>query len=61
MAIADVFDAFVSRRCYKDSFSYDKAFSIIEDSLGTHFDPALGTVFIQCRAKLEALYNSYSA
>ena len=60
MALADVFDALVSRRCYKDSFSYDKAFDIIRDSLGTHFDPALGTVFIQCRPKLEELYNSYS-
>ncbi|MBO4728730.1 MAG: HD domain-containing protein, partial [Spirochaetaceae bacterium] len=61
MALADVFDALVSRRCYKDSFSYDKAFDIIRDSLGTHFDPALGSVFIQCRPKLEELYNSYNA
>ena len=61
MALADVFDALVSRRCYKDSFSYDKAFDIIKDSLGTHFDPALGTVFIQCRQQLEELYNSYTA
>ena len=60
MALADVFDALVSRRCYKDSFSYDKAFEIIQDSLGTHFDPALGSVFIQCRPKLEELYNSYN-
>ena len=59
MALADVFDALVSKRCYKDSFSYDKAFEIIKDSLGTHFDPKLGTAFIQCRQKLEALYNSY--
>ena len=59
MALADVFDALVSKRCYKDSFSYDKAFEIIKDSLGTHFDPELGTAFIQCRQKLEALYNSY--
>lgn len=57
MALADVFDALVSKRCYKDSFSYDKAFSIIEESLGTHFDPKLGKIFIQCRPQLEQLYN----
>ena len=60
MALADVFDALVSKRCYKDSFSYDKAFEIIQESLGTHFDPELGILFIQCRAELEELYNSYA-
>ena len=60
MALADVFDALVSKRCYKDSFSYDKAFQIIEESLGTHFDPELGKKFIACRPKLEQLYDSYN-
>lgn len=59
MALADVFDALVSKRCYKDSFTYDKAFEIIRDSLGTHFDPVLGEEFIKCRSELENLYNSY--
>ncbi len=58
MALADVFDALVSKRCYKEAFSYDKAFSIIEESLGTHFDPELGRIFINCRPELEELYNS---
>lgn len=60
MALADVFDALVSKRVYKDSFSYDKAFSIIEESMGTHFDPVLCTVFLECRPHFEALYNSYT-
>lgn len=59
MALADVFDALVSKRCYKDAFSYDKAFSIIEESLGEHFDPELGKVFLECRPELETLYNGY--
>lgn len=57
MALADVFDALVSKRCYKEAFSYDKAFGIIEESLGTHFDPGLGRIFITCRSELEELYN----
>lgn len=59
MALADVFDALVSKRCYKDSFSYDKAFTIIEESLGSHFDPELGRIFIACRSELQNLYDSY--
>lgn len=59
MALADVFDALVSKRCYKESMSYDDSFKIIEESLGTHFDPVLGAEFLKCRKELEALYNSY--
>lgn len=58
MALADVFDALVSKRCYKESMGYDKAFSIIEESLGQHFDPELGAFFISCRPELEELYNN---
>lgn len=57
MALADVFDALVSKRCYKDQFSYDEAFNIIESSLGTHFDPVLGQKFIEHRSTFEALYD----
>lgn len=59
MALADVFDALVSKRVYKDSYSYDKAFSILRQSAGTHFDPALCQAFLKCREQIEALYNAY--
>jgi len=59
MALADVFDALVSRRVYKERFDYDKAFKIIEDSSGNHFDPDLCKAFLECRPSLEALYDSY--
>jgi len=58
MAFADVFDALVSKRCYKDSFTYDKAFDIISNDLGSHFDPELGKVFLKCRPQLEEYYSS---
>lgn len=57
MALADVFDALVSKRCYKEAFSYDKAFEIIENDAGTHFDKKLAMVFISCRPELEDYYN----
>ena len=58
MALADVFDALVSKRCYKEAKSYDEAFSIIQNDLGKHFDPVIGQAFIECRPLLEAYYNS---
>lgn len=57
MALADVFDALVSKRCYKDKYTYDQAFQIMEESLGSHFDPKLGRAFLKCRKELEAYYN----
>ena len=59
MAVADVFDALVSKRCYKNQYSFDDAFKIIEDSLGTHFDPTIGKAFIACRPQLESFYINF--
>jgi putative two-component system response regulator len=39
MAIADVYDALISRRPYKEPFTHEEAMKIILDSSGTHFDP----------------------
>ena len=60
MALADVFDALVSKRCYKEKMDYDRAFNIIEDSLGEHFDPEIGKLFLKCRPQLEEYYNHMS-
>jgi len=61
MALADVFDALVSKRVYKTAMSYDAAFDIIQKDSGIHFDPVLAGEFLKCRSKLEELYNSYSS
>lgn len=59
MALADVFDALVSKRVYKEKFSYDKAFQIVEESSGSHFEPVLCKAFLECREQLINLYDSY--
>lgn len=41
VALADVFDALTSKRCYKPAFPVEKALSIIRESAGSHFDPDL--------------------
>ena len=53
MALADVFDALVSMRCYKEPFSCDEAFQIIQDASGKHFDPVLVDCFMKIRPKIE--------
>lgn len=39
VAVADVFDALTSKRPYKEAIDYDRAFEMILESSGTHFDP----------------------
>lgn len=56
MAIADVYDALVSKRCYKESMSFEEAYNIIEDGMGKQFDQRLEKYFIASRTKLEEFY-----
>lgn len=46
MAIADVYDALLSKRCYKEAFSHSKALAIMEEGKGNHFDPVMLEVFL---------------
>lgn len=46
MAIADVYDALISKRVYKPPYTHDKAIAIIRNDSGTHFDPELVEVFL---------------
>lgn len=57
MAIADVYDALVSKRCYKEKMSFDEAYNIIKDSMGKHFDPKLFVYFDHCHTQLEEYYS----
>ncbi len=55
MAVADVFDALVSKRSYKAGFPIEKAFAIIEEGIGTHFDPQVARAFLHARDKAAAV------
>jgi putative two-component system response regulator len=41
MAVADVYDALVSQRIYKPAFSHEETLRIMNEGIGTHFDPQL--------------------
>ncbi len=46
MALADVYDALISKRVYKEAFSHEVARNLIVQGRGTHFDPAVIDAFI---------------
>jgi putative two-component system response regulator len=53
MAIADVYDALRSTRCYKVSFSRDRSREIIQSGSGTQFDPVLVKAFLELEEEFE--------
>lgn len=57
MAIADVYDALVSKRVYKESLSFEKANEIIIGGMGSQFDERLMPYYVKARPKLEAYYT----
>ncbi|AGX87376.1 response regulator [Candidatus Symbiobacter mobilis] len=54
MAVADVYDALISRRVYKEGMPHEKAVAIIREGQGTHFDPDIASQFL-------ALQNEFLA
>ncbi len=58
MAIADVFDALVSVRCYKKAMAPDQALEIIRSDAGSHFDPRLAKVFLDHKETFLELMNA---
>jgi putative two-component system response regulator len=41
MAVADVYDALISRRPYKEPIDHDVALSMVRQGSGSHFDPTI--------------------
>lgn len=54
MAVADVFDALVSKRVYKDAMSLNEAYDILRKDAGSHFDPELIEIFFDIRGEVTA-------
>lgn len=49
MAVADVFDALVSKRVYKEAVAEEEAFAILRKDSGSHFDPVIVDIFFDIR------------
>ena len=59
MAVADVYDALISRRVYKDPIPHDDAVAIITASRGAHFDPDIVDAFLEIHEDFRAIAARY--
>lgn len=60
VAIADVFDALTSKRCYKPAFPVEEALNIIEEGKGKHFDPKLVDIFFDSMDEVLEVRRKYT-
>jgi putative two-component system response regulator len=60
MAVADVYDALISRRVYKPPFPHSKAVEIIKDGRGKHFDPDMVDAFLAIAEEFRAIAERYA-
>lgn len=59
MAVADVYDALISRRVYKDPMPHEMAVDIIRAGRGTHFDPDMTDAFMEITEDFRAIAKRY--
>ena len=59
MALADVYDALISRRVYKEPFTHQAAVAYILHENGTHFDPAVTEAFQAIQEEFRQIAEQY--
>lgn len=59
VAVADVFDALISKRVYKDAFSYDATRALIVEGRGTQFDPRVVDAFLASEDEIREVARRY--
>lgn len=60
MAVADVYDALISRRVYKPPFPHAKAVGILAEGRGTHFDPVILDAFLAIQDEFLAIAERFA-
>ena len=55
MALADVYDALICRRIYKEKIPHDDAVNIIKQGRGSHFDPDILDAFLELQSDFKAI------
>ncbi len=60
MALADVYDAMRSKRCYKQAFSHEDTRDLITSETGSHFDPAVVEAFLEAEEQFIAVAEQYA-
>ena len=60
MAVADVYDALISQRPYKDGLPHDRAVEIMREGRGTHFDPDVLDAFLALQDEFRSVALIYA-
>lgn len=60
MAVADVYDALISRRVYKPAFSHEQAMGMIAEGRGTHFDPDVVDALFEIEAVFRQIARKHA-
>jgi putative two-component system response regulator len=60
MALADVYDALISCRIYKDGMRHEDAVKIIAEGRGTHFDADIVDAFLRIQHEFQAISGRYA-
>ncbi len=60
MAVADVYDALISRRVYKPAFTHDRAVELISEGRGRHFDPDVADAFMEIREEFREIAKRFA-
>lgn len=60
MALADVYDALISRRVYKDPFTHEETVEVIKTGSGKHFDPVVVEAFLSLEQQFAKVAKEYS-
>jgi len=60
MAVADVYDALISRRVYKEGMPHQKAAQIVVEGRGTHFDPDMVDAFLKVQEQFSEIAEQYA-
>ncbi len=60
MAVADVYDALISRRVYKEGMTHQQAVDIITEGRGQHFDPDIVDAFLSLQVEFQAIAAKYA-
>lgn len=60
MAVADVFDAVIEKRCYREAMTFEQGFAIIEEGSGSSFDPLIAEIFLNNKERVVEIHNQFN-
>lgn len=60
MAVADFYDALISRRAYREGFPHEKVVQMIREGRGTHFDPDITDTFLEIQDEFRDIALQYA-